>query len=112
MEFLSKIESTFSIPERGLIVVPEEPKDDFRIRIGNRIQLRASDGHTRETHMTGVELLSGKRDDGSRFSRMAILVTADVAREDVPVGSEIWYRQGDAFEDHSSQQIGPSRWDV
>jgi translation elongation factor EF-Tu-like GTPase len=112
MEFFSKVESTFSIAGRGIVIVPEEPKGDFRIRIGTQVQLRSPNGQTRETHITGVELLSGRKDAGSKFSRTAILVTRDIAKEDVLVGSEIWYTREDVSEGHLPQTRNKSRRDV
>jgi len=111
-ECFSKIETTFSIPGRGIVIVPEEPNGDFRIRIGTQVQLRNPNGQTRETHITGVELLSGRQDDGPKFSRLAILVTRDIAKEDVPVGSEIWYTREDVCEGHLPQTANKSRRDV
>jgi translation elongation factor EF-Tu-like GTPase len=88
MEFFSTVESTFSVAGRGLVIVPEVPQGDFRIRAGTKIQLRTPDGRLLDSHITGVEFL---KEALAAPCRMAILITRDIGRDDVPVGTEIWY---------------------
>lgn len=90
--FLAQVEDTFSITGRGLVLVPAEFAEDFRIRVGTPIQLRTPAGHLINTRITGVELLKMKPPTPCR---MAIMVTGDVARESVPSGTEIWYLRED-----------------
>jgi len=106
--FLAKVESAFSIFGRGIVLVPEEPEGDFRIRIGTPIQLRTAGGHIRDTHITGVESLHGRKEDGTKFSRMAILITRDITKQAVPRGTEIWYLREDSPENHPSTAPTPA----
>jgi translation elongation factor EF-Tu-like GTPase len=94
MEFLSKVESTFSISGRGLVIVPEKPESDFLIRVGTELELRTPDGRSLKTHITGVELL--KPLPGQGPCRLAFPITRDIGKDDVPVGTEIWYLRVDA----------------
>ncbi len=96
MEFLSKIESTFTVWGRGLVVVPEDQKGDFKIRVGTQVQLRTPDGRSLATRITGVEFLKPLTGNCC----MAILLTRDLATEDVPVGTEIWYVREENIEAH------------
>jgi len=86
MKFLSKVADTFWIPGRGAVILPEEPQDDFRIRAMTVVQLRAPDGSMLDTHIAAIEIL--KTDRGAR---MGIMLPREIAKEDVPRGSEIWY---------------------
>ena len=96
VEFLSKVESTFQIHGRGLVLVPKKPETDFRIRVGIALELRTPDGRSLRTHITGVEFL--KPLPGHGPWGMAILITRDIAKYEVPAGTEIWYRREDAPE--------------
>jgi hypothetical protein len=87
MEFLSKVESTFTVFGRGLVLIPEEPATDFRIRVGTPIELRTADGRSITTHITGVELLK----PSTGRCGMAILITREIGKDEVPLGTEIWY---------------------
>ena len=87
MEFLSKVESTFSISGRGLVIVPEKPESDFLIRVGTELELRTPDGRSLNTHITGVEFLKPRTGPCG----MALLITRDIGKDDVPAGTEIWY---------------------
>lgn len=91
VEFFSKVEDTFVVPGRGLVVVPEKPETDFRIRVGTPIELRTPEGRSIKTHITGVEFL--KQATGP--CDMALLITRDVNKDEVPSGTEIWYLRDD-----------------
>jgi translation elongation factor EF-Tu-like GTPase len=106
--FLAKVENTFSVTGRGLVLVPAECAEDFRIRVGTPIQLRTPEGHTRDTHITGVEFLCGLKEDGTKFSRIAILITRDITKQDAPSGTEIWYLREDSPENHPSTTPTPA----
>jgi len=93
MEFLAKVETTFSIQGRGLVLVPEEPEGEFLVRVGVTLELRTPDGRTIRTQITGVELL--KRSLGHGPCGLAFLVGRDIGKDEVPAGTEIWYRQED-----------------
>jgi hypothetical protein len=97
VKFLAKVDDTFWIQGRGIVLVPGQLASDFRIRVGTVLQIRIPNGRSIDTHITGVEFLKSR---DSERCQMAILVTRDVARDSVPSDSEIWYVHED---------IGPTR---
>jgi translation elongation factor EF-Tu-like GTPase len=88
MEYLSKVADAFQIHGRGLVLVPEKPENDFLIKVGTELELRTPNGRSLKTHITGVESL---RESLDKPRRMTILVTRDIGKADVPIGTEIWY---------------------
>jgi hypothetical protein len=66
--------------------MPEEPRDDFRIRATTVIQLRTPDGRMLDAQIASIQI--AKTDRGCR---MAIMLPLDTGRQDVPEGTEIWY---------------------
>lgn len=101
VKFLAKVDDTFWIQGRGVVLVPGQAASDFKIRVGTVLQLRTPDGRSIDTHIPGVEFLKESLD--SERCQMAILVTSDVARDSVPSDSEIWY----VHEDAGDNAIGP-----
>jgi hypothetical protein len=102
MVFLPRVESTFSVHGRGLVLVPEKPETDFLIRAGTALELRTPDGRSLRTHITGVEFL--KQATGP--CDMALLITRDVNNDEAPPGTEIWYLR-DALASHSPSGSPP-----
>jgi hypothetical protein len=89
MRLLFKVEDVFDISGRGCVMAPVIPDNlDFKIRVHDRIQLRTPNGRVLETHIASLELL--KAQDGSPC-RMAIMLPRDLVKQDVPVGTEIWF---------------------
>jgi hypothetical protein len=82
----AKVETSFEVTGRGCVIVPAWLTED-KIRVKDSIQLRTADGKVRETHITGIEILCGLKPSDSR---MAILVTQDITKQDVPEETEIW----------------------
>ena len=87
MKLLCKVEDTFYISGRGCVIVPAIPEGlDFRIRAKDQIELRTPEGRVLQTHIASVEL--AKRQNAP--CRMAIMLAADIAKQDVPTGTEVW----------------------
>jgi GTPase len=87
MTFLFKIEQAFEISGRGCVIVPTiVDGHDFKIRPQDTIQLRTPEGHIRDTHIVSVEFL--KQEVG--MCRMGILLPTDVAKAEVPTGTDVW----------------------
>ena len=86
MILFAKVETSFEVTGRGCVIVPAWLTED-KIRVKDSIRLRTADGKVRETKITGIETLSGLKPSDSR---MAILVTQDITKQDVPEGTEIW----------------------
>ena len=85
--FLSRIEATFTIKGRGVVIdpgVPYEPKV-HRVFIGDDLEIRRADGSKLLTKVSGLELggYPGKKS-------CPILLPSDIGEEELPVGSEVW----------------------
>jgi len=90
MKFLFKVEEVFEISGRGCVIVPAISEgQDFKIRLGEAIQLRTPEGRTLNTHIGSVELLTT-----AGPSRIAIMLPPDVLSRDVAKGSDVWLTQG------------------
>ena len=90
MTFLFKIEQAFEISGRGCVIVPTIVEGhDFKIRPQDAIRLRTPEGHIRETRIVSVEFL--KPEVG--VCRMGILLPTNVAKADVPTGTDVWLMQ-------------------
>lgn len=88
MRLLLKVEDVFYISGRGCVIVPAIPEDlDFRIRAKDPIELRTPESRVLQTHVASIEL--AKPQDGSPC-RMTIMLPPDVAKQDVPTGTEVW----------------------
>jgi hypothetical protein len=73
------------------VIMPSIPADsDFKIRITDQIQLRTPDGRVFDTRIAGIEFAHGTKQDGSKNSRMAIILPHDILKTDVPKGTEVW----------------------
>jgi len=91
MTLLFKVEDVFDISGRGCVLVPVIPNDlDLKIRPKDQIQLRTPDGLVFDSHIASIEFLHGKKPDGSRGCRFAIMLPRDLVKQDVPVGTEVW----------------------
>jgi translation elongation factor EF-Tu-like GTPase len=91
MTRLFKVEDVFEIPERGCVILPRIPAElDFKIRVKDQIQLRTPDGRVFDTQIAAIEFADGRKEDGSKSSRMAIMLPRNITKEDVPSGTEVW----------------------
>ena len=87
MRLLFKVEDVFYISGRGCVIVPAIPEGLGFIRAKNQIELRTPDGRVLQTHIASIEL--AKPQDGSPC-RMVIMLPPDIAKQDVPTGTEVW----------------------
>ena len=83
-ELLGKVESVFSIPGRGTVIVPTW-LSDLKVKVGDAIQLRSSDGQTKSTRTIALEFL--KTETGSRAGFM---LGNDVQKDEIADRAEIW----------------------
>jgi hypothetical protein len=89
--FLFKVEDVLNISGRGCVIVPAIPQSlDFRIRAKDQIELRTPTGRILETYIASLDL--AKPQDGSPC-RMVIMLPRDIAKQDVPTGTEVWFDQ-------------------
>ena len=77
---LFKVRDTFAISGKGLIISAESISDDVKVLIGDKIQIITPDDKVIETTIKGITL-KGYFD---------LLIDQNVAREDIPIGSEVW----------------------
>jgi translation elongation factor EF-Tu-like GTPase len=88
---LFKVEDVFEISGRGCVIMPSIPAEsEFKIRVKDQIQLRTPDGRVFDTQIAGIEFAHGTKQDGSKISRMAIILPRNIPKEDVPSGTEVW----------------------
>lgn len=86
MKLLFKVGDIFQISGRGVVIIPRDFAEDFRIRVGDKIQIRIPGGRSINTLVAGVEF--AKVEKGP--CKMAVLLPKDIKREDVTSDSEIW----------------------
>ncbi len=86
MVFFTRVQDVLEISGRGaVLVLPKEWDTDLRIRIGDRIQLRTSDGRVFDTRINGVELINT-----THGCLAGIMLPREISRSDIPNQTEIW----------------------
>jgi hypothetical protein len=86
MEFLSKVEYTFTVPTRGCVVVPVALSNpELRVRVGDAIQLRSEIGIL-DARIKQVELIKQSSGPG----RVGLLLSSEICKSQIPPGAEIW----------------------
>jgi hypothetical protein len=89
MRFILKVEDVFDLTGRGLTLAPAIPDNlGFAVRLKDRIQLRSPNGRRLDTHIASFAL--GKPIGGGP-TIAAIELPSDIRRDDVPIGTEVWY---------------------
>jgi hypothetical protein len=89
MRLILKVEDVFDIPGRGLTLAPKIPDHlGFAVRPKDRIQLRTPNGRLLDTYIASFSL--GKPIGGGP-TIVAIELPSDIRREDVPIGTEVWF---------------------
>lgn len=78
MRFFSKVESTFTVPGRGSVIVPAAPRPDidFRLHALHPIQLRNPGGEVFDTQIVSIEMV--KPVDGE--CRMAFILPKGIEK--------------------------------
>ena len=84
MLFFSKVVAAFTVPTRGCVIVPVAVTST--VHMGDVIQLRRLDGAVIDTRIVGIELI--KKLSGP--CEVGFLLSKEVAKEDVPMDTEIW----------------------
>jgi hypothetical protein len=83
---LSKVEAVFSISGRGCVIAPGIPKGGAsRVKMGDALVLKRPDGRELRTHVRGIEMGGAPQSLG-----IPILVGADLVKDDIPIGTEVW----------------------
>ena len=89
MRLILNVEYVFSMTGRGLTLAPAVPDNlGFAIRPKDRIQLRTPNGRLLDTHIASFSL--GKPIGGGPTA-LAIELPSDIRRDDVPIGTEVWF---------------------
>ena len=89
MVFLSKMETAFTVPTRGCVVVPvADTNPEVRVKAGHAIQLRGPSGSV-DAHISAVEWIT-RQSNGYQF---AFLLSGDIDCSQIPKGAEIWVDQ-------------------
>ena len=86
---LSKVEDTFVIEGRGLIIIPgiPYPSDSIRkIRVGEGIVLIRPDGSELNTTISSIEMIHRK----PPVAHAPFAPSGSLTKEDVPIGTEVW----------------------
>ena len=82
---LFKVDDTFLIRARGLVLVPGiVPVGDERFRIGDSLRLKRPDGSEVETTIGGLEMFTE-----TTKPDIPVLLKG-LGKEDVPIGTEVW----------------------
>lgn len=83
------VAETFVLQNRGVVVATdkryEELPKEFTLKVGDDVQLR-SDGNTVRTSIAGIEIVN----PWTPQTPFAFLLPADVPKEQVTIGCEIW----------------------
>ena len=88
LSLLSRVEDTFAITGRGVVVVPGIPDDGKRyfVRIGDTLEVRRPDGQRLLTTVAGIAMVNSPRKIG-----IPLLLPREIQKDDVPIGSELWH---------------------
>jgi hypothetical protein len=93
LRLVLKVGDVFDMAGRGLTLAPAIPRDlGFTIRPKDRIQLRAPNGRTLDTYIAAFSL--GKPIGGGP-TIFNIELPAEIGREDVPIGTELWFHSNE-----------------
>ncbi len=87
MILFGRIEDSFAITGRGLVVVFSW-LGDVRIRPGDKIQLRSPNGQVHNTFIVGLEMVCGPNVDRTKTG---LMLPREESKQDVPQGAEIWF---------------------
>ena len=89
MQHLFTVADVFLIEQRGCVLVPGLPTEPGSpvVRKDSRIRLRTPDGREIDTTVRAIEMISYRK----RPERIClpILLPSDIAKSDVPVGTEV-----------------------
>ena len=89
---LFTVVDTFRIEKRGLVLAADVRGDQVSLRVGESIELRRPDGSTVVSKVVGIAHLAPYDPDRT----LDILLPADISKEDVPVGTQVWSHESGA----------------
>jgi hypothetical protein len=81
---LFKVEQVFFIAGVGCVVTPGIEATDSRVRIGDALLLKLPGGGALRTAVRGLEVFEPIN------GHLPLLLGAEIAREQVPPGTEVW----------------------
>ena len=96
--YLFTVTDTFVIRNRGIVLVPgflpTAHEQSFHVQIGDPIELYRPDGSQVMSLIKGIEMINAPihvlLDPQRRFP---ILLPADLTKEDIQLGTEVWLRK-------------------
>jgi hypothetical protein len=91
MRLPGKVESVFTVANRGTVIVPLWLSDS-KVRDGYAVQLRNPNNQPRNTRILSVEFLKGE----GKSCRAAFLFPTDIYKDEIEVGAEIWIEDAPA----------------
>ena len=90
MKRLLTVEDTFAITGRGLMVAPMPARDEIRGPGDIDVELRLPDGTRRPARLSVLAEFVHPTPSSPRWA----LMFADLAKSEVPIGTEIWCADG------------------
>ena len=90
--FLSKVEEAFNITGVGIVIVPGIPFPSATIpvvRVGDPLVLVRPDGSELRTATKEIEMIT-RKDRSKPATHAPFVVAADITKQDVPPGTEVW----------------------
>lgn len=84
--FLFKVEDTFQITGRGLVLVPGLGQNADRVKVGMPIKLKKRDHTEIATKILSIEILV----TNSPVEFSPIVLPKEIRKEDIPIGTEVW----------------------
>jgi hypothetical protein len=97
LRLLAKVETVFSVPGRGIVIVPAG-LPDLKVRDGDQVQLRVPNGCTRDTCITAVESMN---QGPGKPRRPAFMLPLGIEKHEIVEGTEIWLPE--AREEHQKK---------
>jgi hypothetical protein len=85
-EFLFKVQETFQLENIGLAVAVDIKFKDARLKMGDEIELRPSEGSPLITKIAGIAMFNPS--DPERWFSFSL--PKNINKEDVPIGTEVW----------------------
>ena len=90
MHLLFTVADRFYIEGRGCVLVPGVSTDSSitGLRQGTRIRLRTPSGKEIDTFIKDLEMITHRQEEPAKIAA-PVLLPKDIAKEDVPVGTEV-----------------------
>lgn len=93
-QFLSHVEEVFQISNRGCVVVPGYLRESsLTTAVGDTVWIQRPDGTELKTTIAGLEMTHP-----SDPRCIPLLLTNNILKTDIPVGSELWISASEADE--------------